>query len=238
MPIEVSPTALQPRNMPRYAVYWLPEPDHPLWSAGCRWLGRDPTADKAGTPPPGRAEPWRYGFHATLKAPITLVAGAATSDFLAAVKALATETAPITLPPLAVDELDGFVALRPTAAHAGLQRLAERCVTVLDRFRAPMPAAELERRAPGLDPAQRALLARWGYPHVLDQWRLHLTLSDRLPDPLARAACRREAEAAFAAALAVPLQLSSLSVLEQPDAGQPFRLLSRWTCEGRAEGRA
>lgn len=215
----------------RLAVYWLPEPAHPLWAAGCAWLGRDPSAGAGavplGPPPPGRAEPWRYGFHATLKAPMVLRAGTGPEAFVAAVRALARDTEAFTLPALAVAELDGFVALRPTAPCPAAQALADRCVQALDPLRAPMPAAEFERRAHGLDAARRALLARWGYPHVFGHWRLHLTLTDRLPDATARAAWRERAQAAFTTALAVPAQVASIAVLEEPAPGAPLRLCER-----------
>ncbi|MFO0232177.1 MAG: hypothetical protein ACK51M_03795 [Burkholderiales bacterium] len=53
---------------PRYATYWVPAPGHPLWTAGCTWLGRDPRDGGApGSPARGHvAAPWRYGVHATL----------------------------------------------------------------------------------------------------------------------------------------------------------------------------
>ena len=68
---------------PRYAVYWMPEPGHPLWAAGCTWLGRDGGAGGAGGGPARRhvASPWRYGFHATLKAPLRFAPGVRENDW-------------------------------------------------------------------------------------------------------------------------------------------------------------
>ena len=41
--------------------------------------------------------------------------------------------------------------------------------------------AELARRNPDrLPPKQRVLLSRWGYPHVMEAFRFHMTLTDRL----------------------------------------------------------
>lgn len=219
--------------MARHAVYWLPEPDHPLWAAGCAWLGRDPAQADAGAAPPARAEPWRYGFHATLKAPLVLREGFDANAFVAAAEALAAGLAPFDLPALAVGELDGFVALRPTAPCAPAQALADRCVEALDAFRAPMPADEFERRARGLDAERRDLLRRWGYPHVFGHWRLHLTLTDRLPDADERDRWRTRAMAHFAAALAVAPRVASIAVLEEPAPGRPFRLLCRLPLRGR-----
>jgi len=219
---------------PRYAVYYTPPPSHPLWHAGCDWLQRDPTAAVAR--PPSRAhvgQPWRYGFHATLKPPMRLAPGRAEADLRTAISALARRTPRFTMPALSVQPLAGFVALRPAeplpAAHP-LWRLADDCVTELDAWRAPADGAELQRRqAAPLNEAQQALLQRYGYPHVLDGWRFHMTLSDSLGidhpqwQPLLGAAT-----AFFAEALAQPLACESLSLFVEPATGQPLRLVHRF----------
>ena len=35
----------------RYALYFAPAAGHPLWTAGCDWLGRDPEAEQRPPPP-------------------------------------------------------------------------------------------------------------------------------------------------------------------------------------------
>ncbi|MEI7447890.1 MAG: DUF1045 domain-containing protein, partial [Burkholderiales bacterium] len=141
---------------PRYAAYWLPATTHPLWAAGCAWLGRDPRDGGPGSGParPWASAPWRYGFHATLKAPCRLASGATESGWLDAVGAVAARHAAFELPALRVATLDDFLALRPVAdppADHPLRRLADDCVAGLDALRAPPEAAELARRlVPGL----------------------------------------------------------------------------------------
>jgi hypothetical protein len=215
--------------MRRWAVYWTPEPPHPLWRAGCDWLGRDPSHAGAGTAPPDRDTPWRYGFHATLKAPMALRAGTSAAHFLSAVHALAVHTEAFEMPPLRIAWLAGFLALRPRepldAAHP-LRRLADACVRELDEWRAPASAARGETT---LDAEQRLLLARWGYPHVFARWRFHLTLTDPVPahDAERRHRLEDEAKAHFAAALAAPLHARSLCVFLEERAGTPLRLTHR-----------
>lgn len=218
----------------RLAVYYAPPREHPLWQAGCAWLQRDPEAAEA--QPPTRAhihEPWRYGFHATLKPPLRLAAGRDDAGFVAAVARLAQSTARFVMPALSVQWLAGFLALLPAQplprVHP-LQRLADACVTELDAWRAPPTPDELQRRqAAPLSEAQVAYLQRYGYPHVLDQWRLHITLSDTMAegDAALRAALQAEAQAHFAAALRAPLVCDALCVYAEPAPGQPFRLLAR-----------
>lgn len=225
-----------PAVAPRYAVYYAPPAAHPLWRLGSAWLGRDARAGQpAGRPPPLREQPWRYGFHATLKAPLRLRDGCDERGFIDAVAALAAAQAPFEMPPLQVAPLADFVALRPLAepaAQAPLRALADACVRTLDAFRAPPDAAERLRRiaAPGADAlpaaesaAQRAAVEHWGYPHVFERWRLHFTLSDALP-AAPRERLLRQAQAHFAAALAEPLACDALCVFVEPAPGAPFVL--------------
>lgn len=224
-------------STPRYAIYWAPERAHPLWRAGCEWLGRDPE-DSGFTHPPHDStdEPRRYGFHATLKAPIRLREGATREEFETTLAALAAGMPRFQIPPLEVNTLGGFVALQPAFvvdAHHPLRRLADACVRELDGFRAPMDASELERRAAGLSEAQRELLARWGYPHVFDHWHFHMTLSDSLP-PEAQGKRERivqEARRHFVAALAAPLACESVSLFVEPAPGESFVLARRFPLE-------
>lgn len=76
------------------------------------------------------------------------------------------------------------MALTPFGPLEGLQRVADACVRDLDAFRAPASETELGRRRNAKQSArQEALLARWGYPYAFEEFRFHMTLSDRLPKP-------------------------------------------------------
>lgn len=220
---------------PRYAAYWMPEPGHPLWAAGCAWLGREAADGAPGAGPARRhvAAPWRYGFHATLKAPVRLVSGATESDWLGAVRAVAARHLPFAMPALRIATLDDFLALRPasepSATHP-LRRLADDCVAVLDVLRAPPDDAErARRRAPGLDADGLAKVERWGYARVFDAWRLHLTLTDGLGDldPEIVERLRRDAEAHFEPALAAPVGVDAITVCVEPAPGRPFEPYAR-----------
>lgn len=220
----------------RHAVYFAPAADHPLWQAGCAWLGRDPREGQLCLPP-ARAHvhaPWRYGFHATLKAPLWLAHGVSESRWQQACLAVAARHRPFAMPPLQVAMLDGFLALRPasyvgTAAQA-LRHLAQDCEVALDGLRAPLSATELARRTkPHFSPRQRDQVARYGYAHVLDDWRFHMTLSDDLAgvpadEGEALAAAARQH---FAAALAAPLTCDAICLFVEPAPGEPFVLVQR-----------
>lgn len=164
-----------------------------------------------------------------------LAAGARLDDLLASVQRLARRGHEFQMPPLQVDWLERFLAIRPVhplAERSPLQQLANACVAELDHYRAPPNQTELARRlATPLDELGQDLLLRWGYPHVLQRWRFHMTLSDSLADPHCpeARALFREAEQHFAVALRTPLAAKSVCVFEQPGGAQPFQLLHRFS---------
>ena len=171
----------------RLALYWAPEESDALHARASAWLGRDAATGAALSQPALggldiaelTADPRGYGLHATLKPPFRTAHGYAAAR--EATAALAARIAPFDLPPLAVFDLDGFLALRETAPCPALHAFADACVEGLDAQRAPLTEAEVARRRPErLSPMQREHLTRWGYPYVFEEWRFHVTLTRRL----------------------------------------------------------
>lgn len=219
---------------PRYAIYHAPAVDSPWWRFGAGWVGRDEARNVAFTHPslPGlqsdrfaavTAEPRRYGFHATLKAPFRLRDGASEALLLRRVAALAGLLRAVAAGPLVPARIDGFVALVPPGSQEAVAAVAARCVRDLDDLRAPLTEAELARRGP-LDVVGARLLSEFGYPHVLERFRLHYTLSGPVDDATA-AVLIAQATAAVEALEegdAGCLRLDRLCVFRQDDAGAPF----------------
>ena len=178
---------------PRYAVYFAPATDSPLWRFGSSVLGYDAVTgeDVPARVPDGytpadwhelTAEPRRYGFHATLKAPFELAPGRSEAQLRAFAHNCAAGLSPVPLAGLEVAALGRFVALVPSAESVGLQRLAFSLVQAFEPFRAPLSEADLARRLKSpLTPAHRAYLEAYGYPYVGDAFRFHMTLSGSLP---------------------------------------------------------
>jgi len=217
----------------RYALYCLPAPGSRLEAFGRGVLGYD-TVSGAPVPHPEGLEALAavtagartYGFHATLKAPLRLAAGATESELVAAARALAAAHPPVTVGPLTVAALGAFLALVPDAPPPALGLFAAECVAALDPFRAPPTEAERAKRRPErLDPRGRALLDRWGYPYVFEAFRFHMTLTDALPEA-DRDAWHRRLSEAYAASGPEPLVIDALGLLTQ-DGTAPFRLLAR-----------
>lgn len=224
----------------RVAIYYAPLAEDPLFTDGASWLGRNPASNAALPQPPipciaeVTAEPRLYGFHCTLKPPMRLAVDYHWSDLMAAARSLADGIAPFDLPPLAVQDLFGFLALRETIPCAPLQALADACVEQIDHLRAPPAADELERRRrAGLTPRQDVMLQRWGYPYVFDTWFFHMTLTRRLnADEKAR--FMSAAEAYFAEAIAKPRRVADVCLFTQPEPGAPFVIKQRLPLRGRA----
>jgi len=105
--------------------------------------------------------------------------------------------------------------------------LADAAVMEFDDCRAPLDAEELARRRPEtLDEAARERLARWGYPHVLEGFEFHVSLSGPLPAPMRERLLPWLADH-FAPALAVPCPFDALCLYVEPSPGDPFRLIER-----------
>lgn len=222
----------------RLALYWAPEAEDPLHARGSAWLGRDAGTGAALAQPALEgidlaqvtADARGYGLHATLKPPFRLARGYAAAR--AAAAALAARIAPFGLPPLAVQDLDGFLALRETAPCPALQACADACVAGLDDHRVPPDAAETARRRPDrLSPAQRANLDRWGYPHVFAEWRFHVTLTRRLT-PAEKVLLLPAVTAFLGDAPALPRRIGAISLFVQPAPGAPFTIAERLALRG------
>lgn len=218
----------------RYAIYFSPERHSPWWEFGAHWLGRDECSDAPLVQPvlsqfnvaelrAITAEPRRYGFHATLKAPFHLRGGRNVADLMAGLEALAATLKPVPLGPMRVATLGNFVALMPVVAPEELTALAAQCVTALDALRAPLSAAELaRRRAAQLDAREQELLQLYGYPYVLERFRFHFSLSG----PLAAAQAQRVMQAVLEPVAQLnttaPLLLDRLCLLVETAPGQPL----------------
>lgn len=223
----------------RVALYYAPATDSAWWNAGSEWLGRCARTDQPLPQPPIAgmapealhaltAEPRRYGWHATLKAPFVLQPGRTLEDVRAAVRHLCAGREPFTLTSLQVSRMGAFLALRPLRVAPELQRLANDCVRQLQPLAQPLSDDELaRRRRTGLTPEQDRLLRDWGYPFVMEHFRFHMTLTGPLQGLSAPAlAALLEATAdRFHALPACPVDRISLFV--EPTPGAPFRLLEQ-----------
>lgn len=227
-------------SSPRYALYYAPAADSALWRFGSAVLGYDAlTGDEpaflvpAGCDPAEwpelTAEPRRYGFHATLKAPFELAQGRSEEQLRAFTRNQAAAMETVTLAGLSVSALGRFVALTPAEPSEALQRLAFALVQAFEPFRAPLSEADKARRLKSpLTPAQHAYLEAYGYPYVGDGFRFHMTLTGSLPpervEPVRQALDRAHAQAVPAC----PVPIDRIALYRQDDRALRFRLIDSY----------
>lgn len=228
---------------PRYAIYFAPEHGSVLDRFGSELLGYDVHRGTDVPFPSGMKLPsgWReitqdprkYGFHATLKAPMALAPGKAEGELIAACAAFAG--APRTIPVIRpiVDVISGFIALVPDAASADLERLAADCTSEFEPFRAPLTEQDRARRNPStLTPRQRDLLDRWGYPYVFEEFRFHMTLTGRLDighGPILEMLRDRFRDTGIR-----DLAIDRIALFRQDDPARRFRVIGHWPLRGMA----
>jgi Protein of unknown function (DUF1045) len=227
---------------PRFAIYAAPGTGSAdatavlLREKAEQWLGRSVSGDSV-TPriPAGwsreavdaiTVDARRYGFHATLKPPFRLAEDRTPEELDAAVAQFAAGAVGTLIPRLSLARLGRFFAIVPGMDAPGLHALADQVVKGFDDFRAPPTDAELARRNhAALTPRQRELLEAWGYPHVLDEFRFHLTLTDRIP-----AGRQPEVEHVlsdwFAGSLGAAVPVDVLALFTEAEPGAPFVLHS------------
>jgi len=224
---------------PRYAIYYAPAQGSPLDQFGAEMLGYDAwigaalpfAAGVVDEMPDWRAlteDPRKYGFHATLKAPISLASGETESELLSACADFAGQKRRIPVITPVVNSISGFLAVIPAERSDELEAFAADCVRAFDSFRAPLTAEDRARRNPSrLTPRQVEYLDRWGYPYVMEEFRFHMTLTGRLDDT------RRESVLAllrerFARLELQTLEIDRVALFKQYDAKARFEIIGDW----------
>ena len=226
-------------DAPRYAIYYAEAPGSALDRFGAGLLGHDAFNGEALPFPDGieqaipdwraiTGDPRKYGFHATLKAPMTLADGKTEAELLAACESFARSPRAIPVIGPVVNEIGDFIAVVPSQRSAELEQLAAEAVTAFDGFRAALTPADRARRKPErLTAGQRDYLDRWGYPYVMEEFRFHMTLTGRLPDGR-RGAVLAELRRRFATLGLETLAIDAIAVFRQPDAKSQFRIVQRF----------
>lgn len=228
--------------MPRYAIYYTPPPFSRLAGFGAGILGYD-CFHGADVPHPAltgiereilalmTVEPRRYGFHATIVAPFILERYSE-AELGEAIAAFARVHAPVPFGSLAVDTMGPFIVLAAARETGGIAKLAEHCLKAFDGYREPISAADRERRLlGGLTPRQIALMDRWGYPYVLDEFRFHMTLAGPVPAEQIET-FKASLVQAYRALARHTFEVDALSLMRQDDRHQRFNVISRYRLRG------
>jgi putative phosphonate metabolism protein len=226
-------------GFPRYAIYFAAGADNALSRFGAELLGYDGyTGNDVPFPDDAlrvatdwrdiTADPRKYGFHATLKAPMALASGMTEAELATACATFAAKARPIPLIRPVVDSISGFIAVVPDEPVGDLQQLATDCVRDFDVFRADLMVEDRARRRPEkLSERQRDYLDRWGYPYVMEEFRFHMTLTGRL-DAERRGLILEMLRARFATLKLDMLAIDRIALFKQDDAKVRFRIICEW----------
>ncbi len=172
------------------------------------------------------ADPRRYGFHGTIKAPFALAAEKNEAQLLAAFADFAAQAVPFEIPAMTVGQLGPFFALVPAMECPDLQALADATVRHFEPFRAPLsPQDFVRRKLELLSDAQRANLISFGYPYVFDQFRFHMTLTGPVPEER-QVAMKAVLLEMFAPFIGKPLAVGSLALFIEQARGAAFAVHS------------
>ena len=232
-------------GFPRYAIYYASAPGSDLDRFGARLLGYDAFSGEDLPFPDGMLQdlpdwydltrdPRKYGFHATLKAPLVLASGKSEAALLAACETFAATPRLVPRIRPVVDSISGFLAVVPAQRSAELERLAADCTSDFDDFRAPLTVEDRARRNPvALTPRQRDHLDRWGYPYVMEDFRFHMTLTGRL-DAIRREPILAMLRERFAALGLKTLAIDRIALFRQDQASARFRIIGHWQLRGEA----
>lgn len=223
----------------RYAVYYVPPRDSALSDFGKQWLGLDiESGDKLKVASIDGvsnerletliAPPRLYGFHATLKPPFSLSAHTSLAGLLTATKLFAKGIKAFEIPPLELAFIGKFLALSPESSSVQLESMAGACVRALEGFRARRTEKELAQyRQSKLTVHQEQMLDNWGYPYILEEFRFHMTLTDRIDDAQERNALMKAAANRSKDIVGKPVQVSEIAVCTQPTSSAPTRIVQR-----------
>lgn len=211
----------------RFAIYYAPSTDSALWQKAEQWLNADVLSRTQTQIDPeeflaATQSARRYGFHATIMAPMRLAPGKSAADLITEIAAYAKSCAPVELGTLELHNLGGFLALIPKHQSAELTKFAGTTLSRFQNLRAPLTDIERRKRlAAGLSQHQTELLDQYGYPYVMDEFRVHLTLTDKLSEPHTTL-MRDLAQDWFGPVLNAPFWLDRLVIYREPAPGADF----------------
>ena len=225
----------------RFAVYFLPDPDDPLYIYGTEWLGWDVYRGRPMRRPDfgldGRivdgltVEPRRYGFHGTVRPPMRIAGGYGLNDIVLACDNIAQACPRFAIPSLKLGAVGGCIAMVPDRECVEMARMSRLFVAGLDDSRPRLSEEELAaRRAAGLTGDEERMLVKWGYPYVDATFRLHMTLTSRLEEA-DRAMAEERLAWIMEPVLGRPLECRAVMLVGEGGDGM-FRFLHRFPLRG------
>lgn len=223
----------------RYAIYYTPRPGTPLAAFGRSWFGRanDGATLQAfsaagltslGVPKPAATPSGYAGLHSVFKAPFALRDGIGPDALKARLIGFTRRRRPVETGPLTLARAGRYLVLRPIEPRPALDWLAAQCLAAFDGFaNAPSREEREAHQSAHLNDHQRLLLKSFGDPHVLSEYRFHVTLTG----PLETAHLERVAQALWPMLeeiCASGVTVDGLSLFGETAGAKAMRLIGRY----------
>jgi hypothetical protein len=220
---------------PRYAIYYAPEPGSPLDAFGRSWFGHEGsgaargigklTAERIATLSETSR---RYGFHGTLKPPFSLNPAVSLDSLLSAARVFARTLSPVEIPPLELAIIGKFIALTPTIQSAALEKLAAACVRAFEAYRVPLTEdQEVSYKLNRLTVHQEQMLEHWGYPYVMEEFRFHISVTDRIENLVERKEVLKALDIFATPVIGKPIMVRDIVVFGQASPDEPMAAIER-----------
>ena len=150
------------------------------------------------------------------------------ASLLTAARVFARSLSPIEIPPLKLAIIGKFIALTPITQSAALEKLSAACVRAFEAYRVPLTDEQIANyKKNRLTVHQEQMLEHWGYPYVMEEFRFHMSVTDRIDVASEREAIMAAMEKLAAPVLGKPVMVHDIVVFAQSSADQPMTPVER-----------
>ena len=183
----------------RYAIYYAPPKESSLEEFGRYWFGWDPLNAKLinnkhrinylnrfGIKNLINIDknvliPKKYGFHGTLIPPFKLNKNYSTNTLFKKTEEIAKKFKKFKFYKFKLKKINNFYAFVQNKKNNNINKLSNRLVRELFKFRSPLTKKEIDRRNPSkLSKLQLNILYKWGYPYIMSEFNFHMTLASEV----------------------------------------------------------
>ena len=183
----------------RYAIYYAPPKESNLEEFGRYWFGWDPLNAKLinnkrrinylngfGIKNLKNIDKnvliaKKYGFHGTLIPPFRLNKNYSTNLLFKKTEDIAKKFKKFKFYKFKLKKINNFYAFVQNKKNNNINKLSNRLVRELFKFRSPLTKKEIDRRNPSkLSKLQLNILYKWGYPYLMSEFNFHMTLASEV----------------------------------------------------------
>ena len=183
----------------RYAIYYAPPKGSSLEEFGRYWFGWDPVNAKLinnkhrinylsrfGIKNLINIDKnvliaKKYGFHGTLIPPFKLNKNYSTNTLFKKTEEIAKKFKRFKFYKFKLKKINDFYAFVQNKKNNNINKLSNRLVRELYKFRSPLTKKEIDKRNPSkLSKLQLNILYKWGYPYLMSEFNFHMTLASEV----------------------------------------------------------